>query len=170
MAEARSCSVLVARRRTVKVPAALKVALTEAPVAGWAPPSKFQLKPSPVPLPLKLAVARAGGGAERAQRRTPGRAERRVKRGIIGHLTPRRRWRGRASYRRRAPRRQYSDWRCGRIASRWLGIAIRRWIIEHERNLLPNRTTRARAQRGRGAAPRRRGGRRLRPRVALPRA
>ena len=59
MADACSCSVLVARRRTVKVAAALKVALTEAPVAGWAPPSKFQLKPSPVPLPLKLAVVRA---------------------------------------------------------------------------------------------------------------
>src|SRR5437762_5783507 len=227
MADACSCSVLVARRRTVKVAAALKVALTEAPVAGWAPPSKFQRKPSPVPLPLKLAVVRAvsevgplvmvpfgsvrptvavcedmrrswqaekgwnwlagidaplrltasvlgstvhsassrtlavvlvttapatgvgamnrsgpgagfacaGGGAERAQRRRPGRTERRAKRGIIGHLIPRRRWRGRASYRRHAPRRQYSDWRCdsdwrcGRVASRWLGIApIRLWI------------------------------------------
>src|SRR5262249_50821492 len=54
--EAASCWFLVARRRTVNVPAALKVAFTDDPVAGGAPPSKFQLRVSRVPFPEKAPV------------------------------------------------------------------------------------------------------------------
>src|SRR5262249_20712156 len=57
--------VFVARSRTVNVPAALNVAETGEPVAGWAPPSKFHTSVSPEPLPEKLpsapAVRVAGG-------------------------------------------------------------------------------------------------------------
>src|SRR5215475_4733467 len=52
--DAASPSLFVARRRTVNVPAAVNVAVTGDPLAGAAPPSKFQSSPSPVPLPEKL--------------------------------------------------------------------------------------------------------------------
>src|SRR5215813_7170385 len=57
--DAASPSLFVARRRTVNVPAAVKVAVTGDPLAGAAPPSKFQSSPSPVPLPEKLPACPA---------------------------------------------------------------------------------------------------------------
>src|SRR6516225_2615694 len=57
--EAASPSLFVARRRTVNVPAAPNVAVTGDPLAGSAPPSKFQSSPSPVPLPEKLPACPA---------------------------------------------------------------------------------------------------------------
>jgi hypothetical protein len=59
MPEAAKLSSLTARRRTVNEPAALKVAFTGEPLAGAAPPSKFQLNASPFPLPEKLALSPA---------------------------------------------------------------------------------------------------------------
>jgi hypothetical protein len=53
--------VRVAVKRTVKEPAALNVALVDEPVAGAAPPSKFQAKPVPFPDAVNEPVA----GAER---------------------------------------------------------------------------------------------------------
>src|SRR5262249_56474143 len=52
--DAASPSLFVARRRTVNVPPAVKVAVTGDPLAGAAPPSKFQSSPSPLPLPEKF--------------------------------------------------------------------------------------------------------------------
>src|SRR5262249_36695912 len=57
--DAASPSLFVARRRTVNEPAAVKVAVTGDPLAGAAPPSKFQRSPSPVPLPEKLPACPA---------------------------------------------------------------------------------------------------------------